>query len=85
MWCWRMQKIKWPEKVTNEEVFERIGEKKTHLNNILLRKCNWIGNILRRNCLIHDTIEGDMTVVKGIGKRRIQLYDDLRNRRRYLE
>ena len=26
MWCWRrMEKIKWPEKVTNE-VLERIGE-----------------------------------------------------------
>ena len=80
-----MEKIKWSEKLVNEHVLEHIGEKRTCLNNILRRNSNWIGNILRRNCLIHDTIEGDMTVVKGIGKRRIQLYDDLRNRRRYLE
>jgi len=30
MWCWRrMEKIKWSEKVTNEEVLERIGENRT--------------------------------------------------------
>ena len=40
--------------------------------------------ILRRNCL-HDAIEGQMTEVKRIGRRRTQLPDDLRNRRRYWE
>ena len=29
---------KWSEKVTNEEVLERIGEKRTLLNNIVRRK-----------------------------------------------
>ena len=43
---------------------------------------NWI---LRRNCLLHDVIEGQMTEVKGVGRRRTQLLDDLRNRRRYWE
>jgi hypothetical protein len=39
MWCWRgMEKIKWSEKVTNEQVPERIREKRTLLNNILCRK-----------------------------------------------
>ena len=37
-----MEKIKWSENVTNEEVLERIGEKRTLLNNILSRKANWI-------------------------------------------
>ena len=35
------------------------------------------------NCLLHDAIEGQMTEVKGVGRRRTQLLDDLRNRRRY--
>ena len=82
MWCWRkLEKIKWSEKVTNELVLEHIGEKRTVLNN---RKVNWIGHILRRNCLLHDAIEGQMKEVKGVG-RRTQLLDDLRNRRRYWE
>ena len=84
MWCWRrMEKIKWSEKVTNEQVLARIGEKRTLLKNILRRKANWIGHILRRNCLLHDDIEGRMTEVRGVGRRRTQLLDDLRNRRRY--
>ena len=74
-----MEKIKWPEKVTNKQVLDRIGEKRTLLNNILCRKVNLIGHILRRNCLLHDAIEGRMTELKGVGS--TQLLDDLRNRR----
>ena len=76
-----MEKIKWSEKVTNGQVLDRIGEKKILLNNILRRKANWICHIQRRNCLLHDAIEGQMAEVKGIGRRRrTQLLDDLRNR-----
>ena len=78
-----MEKIKWLEKVNNEQVLDHKGDKRTLLNNILRRKANWMGHILRRNCLFHDTIEGQMTEVKGVGRRRTQLLDDLRNRRRY--
>ena len=42
-----MEKIKWSEKVTNEQDLDRIGEKRTLLNNILRRKANWIDHILR--------------------------------------
>ena len=39
MWCWRrMDKIKWSEKVTNEEVLEHIREKRTLIDNILRKK-----------------------------------------------
>ena len=62
-----------------------MGEKRALLNNILRRKANWIGHILRRNCLLHDAIEGQMTEVTGVRRRRTQLLDDLRNRRRYWE
>ena len=56
------------------------------LNNVLRREANWIGHVLRRNCLLHDAIEGQMTEVKGVGRRRrTQLLDNLRNRRRYWE
>ena len=61
------------------------SQERTFLNNTLHTKVNWIGHILRRNCLLHDSIKGHMTKVKGVGKRRTQLLDDLRNRRRYWE
>ena len=73
------------EKVNNEEDLERLGEKGTLLNNILRRKAVWIGHILRINCLLHDAIEVQMTKVKGVGRRRTELLDNMRNRRRYWE
>ena len=63
MLCWmRMEMIKWSNKVTDQEVLECLGKKRTLLNNVLRRKANWGGNI--RNCLLHDAIEGQMTEVK---------------------
>ena len=52
-----------------------------------LLKCfsNWIGHILRRNCLLYYAIDGQMAEVKGVGRRRTQLPDFLSNRRRYWE
>ena len=74
------------EKLTDEEFHDRVGEKRTLLNIILRRTANGIGHIHRRNCLPHDTIAGQMTEVKGLRRRRrTQLLDDLRNRRRYWE
>jgi len=58
---------------TNEQILDRIGEKRTLLNNILRRKANCIGHILRRDFLLHDVIKGEMTEMKGVG--RTQLVD----------
>ena len=55
------------------------------VNNILYRKDNWIGQILKINCLLHDANEGQVMEMKGVGRRRTQLLDDLRKRRRYWE
>ena len=33
-----MEKIKWSDKVTNEQVLDRTGEKRTLLNNLLRRE-----------------------------------------------
>ena len=57
----KMERIKWSEKLTNEKVLERIGEKRTLINNNLCRKANLIDHILRRNCLLRDVIGGQMT------------------------
>ena len=88
IWSWRrIKKIKWSEKVTKVQVLELMVEKTTLVHNILRRKVNWIGHILRRNCLLHVAIEGQMMEVKGVrrGRRITQLFDDLKNGRRYWE
>ena len=79
MWCCRrIEKIKWSEKVTNEEVLERMRETRTLLSHILRIEANSLGHIVRRNCLLHGASEGQMTKVRRVG-RRTQLLDDLRN------
>ena len=74
MLCWRrIEKIKWSEKVSNVQVLKRIREKRTLLNNILRTKANWIDDILRRNCFLHDNIECQMTEVNEVERRRTQM------------
>jgi len=65
----------------NEKVFFRVKEHRTILYEIRKRKANWIGHILRRNCVLERIIEGK---VKGRiemtgrrGRRRRKLLDDL--------
>ena len=51
------------------------------------RKANWIGHILRRNCLpkqvIEGKIKGEIQVTRRQGRRRKKLLDDLKDRRGY--
>jgi hypothetical protein len=59
MWCWRrVEKVSWTDHVRNEEVLRRVKEQRNILPEISKRKANWIGHILRRNCLLQQVIEG---------------------------
>ena len=59
MWCRRrMEKISWTEHVRNEEVLLRVKEQRNILHETSKWKANWIGHILRRNCLLQRVIEG---------------------------
>jgi hypothetical protein len=86
MWCFRrMQKISWTDHMRNEEVVLRVKEQRNILHEISKRKANWIGHILRKNCLLEQVIEGKD---KGGGdrsdrktrKKTRKLLDDLKER-----
>jgi hypothetical protein len=49
----RMEKISWPDRVRNEELLQREKEARNILHTIKRRKADWIGHILRRNCLLN--------------------------------
>ena len=87
MWCWRRMEISWTDHVRNEEVLLRVNEQRNILHEIRKRKANWIGHILRRNCLLKQVIEGKirgvMEVARRRGRRRKKLLDDLKDRREY--
>jgi hypothetical protein len=82
-----MEKISWTDHVRNEEVLLRVKEQMNILHEICKRKANWIGHILRRNCLLQRVTKGK--IQRGIevtgrqGRRRRKLLDDLNERRRY--
>jgi hypothetical protein len=88
MWCWRrMEKFGWTDRVRSEEVLLRVKEERNILHTIKRREANWIGNILRRNCLlkrvIEGKVEGRMEMTGRRVRRRKQLLDDLKGKRRY--
>jgi hypothetical protein len=76
-----MEKVSWTDHVRNEEVLLRV------LHEISKRKANWIGHILRRNCLLQRVIEGNIKgwieVTGRRGRRRRKPLDDLKERRGY--
>jgi hypothetical protein len=58
VWCRRrMEKISLTDYVKNEEVLYRIRDRNI-IRTIARGKANWIGHILRRNCLIKVVTEG---------------------------
>jgi hypothetical protein len=82
-----MEKISWTDHVRNEEVLHRVTVERNILYTIKIRKANWIGHILRRNCLLKHVIEGKLEgrieMTGRRGRRRKQLLDDLKEKRRY--
>ena len=71
----------------NEDVLLRVKEQRNILHEIRKRKTNWIGHILRRNCLlqlvIEGRIQGGIEVTRIRGRRRRKLLNDLKERRGY--
>jgi hypothetical protein len=87
MWCWRRMEISWTDRVRNEEILHIINEERNILHTIIRRKANWIGHILRKNCLLKHVIEGKLEgMIEMTGRRggrRKHLLDDLKEMIRY--
>jgi hypothetical protein len=73
--------------VRNEEVLHRVKEERNIVHKMRRRKANWIGHILRRNCLLkhvtEEKLEGRIEMMGRRGRRCKQLLDDLKEKRRY--
>jgi hypothetical protein len=65
----------------------KLKEQRNILHEISERKANWVGHILRRNCLLRQVIEGKIkegiAVTGRQGTRCRKLLDDLKKRRGY--
>jgi hypothetical protein len=79
-----MLKISWKDKVSNVKVLERIGEVRTLLERIRIRKRNWIGHVLRGDNLLKDMIEGTVDGERKRGRKRMKMLDDLTQKNGYV-
>jgi hypothetical protein len=65
----------------------RVKKQRNILHEIRKRKANWIGHILRRNCLLQRVtegkIQGGIEVTERQRRRRRKLLDELKERRGY--
>jgi len=65
-----MEKVSWTDHVRHGEVLLRVKEQRNILHEIRKRKANWIGHILRRNCLLQQVIEGNIKGGMEVTRRR---------------
>ena len=84
-----MEKVSRTDHVRKEEVLLTVNEQRNILHEIRKWKANWIGHILRRNCLLQQVIEGkikgQIEVTRRRGRRCKKLLDDLKDRRDYCQ
>src|SRR6267154_1448548 len=79
MWLWRgLEKISWSDKMKNEEVLERVEEKRCLIKTISKRKKNWLGHVLRGVGLLEDVMEGRMMGKRRQGQPRRGMISDLK-------
>ena len=84
MWVWRrLEGIKWSDKVRNEEVLRRVGEKREILRTIKNRKRNWLGHILIRDCLQRRIKKGKLEGRISRGRKRFEMLTDMLNGRTF--
>jgi len=68
-WCWRrMLKIKWTDRIMNEEVFRKVKEERLFLKMLNNRRHSWIGHIIRHSEFVVNILEGAILGKKGRGK-----------------
>jgi hypothetical protein len=64
-----MEKISWTDHVGNG-MLQGVKEERSILQTIRRRQGNWLGHILRRNCLLKQVIEGKIGARTSNGKTR---------------
>jgi len=66
-----MLKIKWTDRITNEEVFQRVKEARLLLKILNNRRHSLIGHIIRHNEFVVNILEGAILGKKAMGRPRL--------------
>ena len=73
-----MEKIKWQERISNDEVLTIVNENRCLIRTIGERKKNWIGHVLRGDGLLRDVLEERMLGRRPQGRPSMGMIDELR-------
>ena len=73
----RMQKISYIERVTNKEVLERVGVKRSLMNNIRKRQARFFGHGMRIPIMEHLVTTGKIDGKGSRGRQREKMIDGL--------
>jgi hypothetical protein len=60
LWGRKREEIIWTDCVKNKEEFHRVRKERNNIYSINRKNANWVGHILRRNCLLKHVIERKM-------------------------
>ncbi|KAG1672188.1 Nuclear receptor subfamily 2 group E member 1 [Nymphon striatum] len=86
MWVWRnMLKIKWSDKISNEDVLKLVDEERAMMGTIHKRQRKWIGHILRSENMLRDVMEGHVMGRRQRGRQRIKMLDGMKDGKSYAE
>ena len=61
-------KIKWTERIRNDEVYQRAKEERLLLKMLENRRLSWIGHTVTHNESVVNILEGAISGKKGSGK-----------------
>ena len=79
MWTYRkMLKLSYTKHKTNEEVLDMLSTEKQLLSNIVKRKCQYFGHLVRHNELQRQLLEGKINGKRSRGRPRITWMDNLK-------
>jgi hypothetical protein len=76
IWIWRRRcKISWTDHITNKDVLRIVGEKRSLMETVRRRQKNWIGHVLRGDCLLRTVLEGRLQGKHQRGRPRRKMLD----------
>jgi hypothetical protein len=67
-----MLKIKWTDRITNGEVFQRAKEERLLLEILNNGRHSWIGHTIRHIGFVVNILEGAISGKKAVGRPRLQ-------------
>jgi hypothetical protein len=67
-----MLKIKWTDRITNDEVFQRAKEARLLLKILKNRPYSWMGHTIRHNEFVVNILEGAISGKKTMGRPGLQ-------------